>query len=92
MKHNTDPPPNARPAIRLNIEDWLPYLAEPDMPETEKIALIETLWSIVLAFVDLGWDYDAGEKTSGQSVDLTAVLRQAVLNSEGTKTEDEEPA
>ena len=81
MKDTTDPPTNKRPSIRLNLDDWLPYLEDSDATEAEKIELIETLWNIAMAFVDLGWDLDSGEETSGQSLDLTAVLRAAVLNS-----------
>ena len=81
MKDTTDPPTQNRPSIRLNLDDWLPYLEDSDATEAEKIELIETLWNIAMAFVDLGWDLDSGEETRGQSLDLTAVLRAAVLNS-----------
>lgn len=43
------------PTIQLDPEEWLPYLDDPDATEEEKLALIETLWGIVLSFVDLGW-------------------------------------
>lgn len=78
--------PIARPAVHLNWEDWLPYLEENDATEVEKRQLIETLWSIMIAFVDLGCDLGSspnpnGKETSGQTLDLTAVLRAAVLSS-----------
>ncbi|EEE36975.1 hypothetical protein RKLH11_810 [Rhodobacteraceae bacterium KLH11] len=88
MKDTTDPPATKRPSIRLNLDDWLPYLEDSDASEAEKIELIETLWNIAMAFVDLGWDLDSGEETSGQSLDLTAVLRAAVLNSKDNDKEE----
>lgn len=64
------------------IEDWMQYLIDSDASEAEKIALIETLWSIMLGFADHGWDIADGEENSGQSLDLTEVLHAAVLYSE----------
>lgn len=81
MKDTTDPPTTNRPSIRLNIEDWLPYLEDRDISEVEKIELIETLWAVALAFVDLGWELEADTESCGQSYDLTAALRAAVLHS-----------
>lgn len=52
--------------------------------------MIETVWSIAMAFVDLGWDVDTSENTSGQSFDLTAALRAAVLNSEESQDKQQE--
>lgn len=82
-----------RPSVHLNWQDWLPYLEESDATEAEKRQLIETLWSIMIAFVDLGWDLGSpanpnGKETSGQTLDLTAVLRAAVLNSEDAEKEE----
>ncbi|MDA5556060.1 hypothetical protein [Shimia sp. MMG029] len=76
------PPPQQR-SIHVNWQDWLPYLEDSTASEAEKQQVIETIWSIAMAFVDLGWDIDTSENTSGQSFDLTAALRAAVLNSEG---------
>ncbi|WP_299867712.1 hypothetical protein [uncultured Roseobacter sp.] len=75
-------PPPQRPSIHLNWQDWLPYLEDSTATEAEKQQVIETVWSIAMAFVDLGWDIDTGENTSGQSFDLTAALRAAVVHSE----------
>lgn len=82
MKNTPDTPPPKRPSLHLNFEDWLPYLEHSSASEAEKIRLIEMLWSIAMGFVDLGWDIDSSPETSGQSFDLTAALRAAVLNSE----------
>ena len=90
MKDTTDPPKPDRPSIRLDIKDWMPYLEDKNVPESEKIALIETVWNIAKAFVDLGWELDTDEENSGQSFDLTAALRAAVLHSNDNATDEED--
>eukprot|EP00581_Thalassiosira_minuscula_P027182 CAMPEP_0184406208 /NCGR_PEP_ID=MMETSP0738-20130409/1395_1 /TAXON_ID=385413 /ORGANISM="Thalassiosira miniscula, Strain CCMP1093" /LENGTH=76 /DNA_ID=CAMNT_0026763001 /DNA_START=123 /DNA_END=349 /DNA_ORIENTATION=- len=66
------PAPKPRPSLHLNWQDWLPYLEHSSASDAEKQRLIETIWQIMHAFVDLGWDLDDRTKTSGQSLDLTA--------------------
>lgn len=82
------PTPPPKPSIHLNIEDWMPYLTDSEASEAEKVALIETLWAIMLGFVDHGWDIAIGEENSGQSLDLTALLHVAVLYSEDERKEE----
>ncbi len=87
-------PPEIEPRPRLKVQfdwrDWLPYVAASDASEEQKRELIETLWTIVLTFVDQGWEVgspaaatpDIADKEScGQDLDLTAALASAVLNS-----------
>lgn len=61
-------------ALRFNWTDWLPYLEDQDIPEEQKRALIETLWSIVVAFVDLGWQLNPKPEICGEALDLKAIL------------------
>ena len=88
----TPPPALARPSLHLNWEDWLPYLDDPNATEAEKRRLIEALWSIVIAFVDLGWEVASGtaaQETIGQVLDLRTALEAAVLNSKEHSTKEE---
>ncbi len=79
-----------RPTIHLDCEEWLPYLDDPDATEEEKHELIETLWGIVLSFVDLGWAIETEPggcsnlppETSTSSIDLTRALHAAVVQSD----------
>ena len=82
MKDTADPPQTKRPSIRLDWRDWLPYLEDSEASEAEKRLIIETVWDIAMGFVDLGFDLDVAEESSGQSFDLTAALHAAVLYSE----------
>ena len=91
MKDTTEPPKTNSPSIHLNLEDWLPYLEANTLTEAEKVETIETLWNIAMGFVDLGWTLNVDAENRGQSFDLTAALRAAVLYSEQTAdTEQEE--
>lgn len=88
MQHPTPPPDKHAPALIFDWQDWLPYVAEADIPDAQKREMIETLWQIVVAFVDLGFDLNPhqhtqpdGQESCGQSIDLKSVLEAAVLNS-----------
>lgn len=49
-------PPGPWPTLTIDVEFYLKFLKESDAPESEKRQLIETIWSIVVSFVDLGFD------------------------------------
>ncbi len=100
MPKDTSPQtPAERPPPKLIFtwEDWLPHLADTDATEEEKKALIEALWSIVIAFVDLGWEvggdteapHKSGEKTCGQTTDIKTALAAAVIDLTPRETEQE---
>ena len=85
-----------RPTLQLDVEEWLPYLDDPDATEEDKLALIETLWGIVLSFVDLGWTIETEPargsnlppETSGSSIDLTRALHAAMVNLDEPEKEE----
>lgn len=62
------------PALRFDWTDWLPYLEDQDIPDDQKRVLIETLWSIIVAFVDLGWQINSSQEISGSGLDLKSIL------------------
>ncbi|MGE0282380.1 MAG: hypothetical protein AB7P20_17445 [Rhizobiaceae bacterium] len=64
------------PALRFEWTDWLPHLEDQDVSDEQKRALIETLWSIVVAFVDLGWRLNPPAESSGETLDLKAILTE----------------
>ena len=73
--------------------DWLPYLEDSNIPDDQKRQWIETLWCIVIGFVDLGWDVKSTPKTCGEAFDLKTALELAVLHSEHdtSNTDDQRP-
>lgn len=62
------------PALRFDWTDWLPYLEDQDVTDEQKRALIETLWSIVVGFVDLGWQINPHAEIYGSEIDLKSIL------------------
>lgn len=90
MKNKPPTPSPAQRSIHLNWKDWLPYLEDSNATEADKKKVIETVWSIAMAFVDLGWDINASEESSGQSFDLTVSLQAAVLNLVESQKQQEE--
>lgn len=92
----TSPSENVPPVLRFDWRDWLPYFEDENIPEDQKRVLIETLWSIMIGFVDLGWsiaptqessplensDVGKSAKNCGQTFDLKVVLEAAVVRSE----------
>jgi len=70
-----------QPALRFDWRDWLPYFADVDIPLDQKRELIETLWSLVCSFVDLGYQLNPKQIICGEALDLKAILEAAVLHS-----------
>lgn len=66
--------PKTPPAIRLDMEAFLPYLEGSDLSEAQKREFVETLWSIVVSFVDLGFALNPTQQVCGETLDLNAVL------------------
>ena len=78
-----DPPPQGTPAprtITFDWAEWLPYLDDMTATPEQKRALIESLWSIVMAFVDLGFEVAAPPETSGKLPDMSGDLARAMVN------------
>lgn len=61
-------PPEGRtrsPALVIDWDLYGQYLADSGLPEADKRALIETLWSIMVSFVDLGFRLSPVAETCG---------------------------
>lgn len=71
-----------RPSLCVDWEVYAAMLEESDMPLDQQKELIETLWSIVVMFVDLGFDLkpvaqicgEDQEELEGDSADLLSLL------------------
>ena len=86
---STAPPPDTKPSFQVDWQEWLPYIEDNKLTDNQKRELIETLWTIVIAFVDLGWDIsNAPKETGGQVLDLKAALEAAVVNSRVKQKEE----
>lgn len=55
-----------RRALEIDWKRYEAYLAEADLSEAEKRQFLEALWSIVVAFVDLGFEVHPVQIACGQ--------------------------
>jgi len=62
-------PPIPRPSLSIDWELYASMLQESDMPLEQQRELIQTLWAIVVAFVDMGFDLDPVQQICGESDD-----------------------
>lgn len=75
--------------------DWAKYgamLDEWDGSDDQKQELIATLWSIVVGFVDLGFDVQAAEEFCGEPTDFPAATSDDLLDCDPTPNNAENRA
>lgn len=77
-----------RPSLSIDWELYAAMLEESDMPMEQQKELVETLWSIVVTFVDLGFDLhpvaqicgEPDDPLSDTPPDIVSLLNQEMLN------------
>ena len=67
-----DQSPDNVPSLSVDWELYAAMLEESDLPIEQQRELIETLWSIVVMFVDLGFEIDPVRQICGQDADEVA--------------------
>jgi len=70
-----------KPSFSIDWDAYLPYLESSDLTEAQKREFIETLWSIVMAFVDFGWSSKPLPKDCGEEIDLNSLVEASVVQS-----------
>ncbi len=74
-----------RPALKLDVERYRKMLDSTDLSEDEKQDFLETVWSIVIGFVDLGFEIHPLQQVDpggcGQEIDLSSFLASDVVSS-----------
>ncbi|QBY02540.1 hypothetical protein E2K80_18840 [Rhodophyticola sp. CCM32] len=81
---------NTRPSLSVDWELYAAMLEESDLSLDQQRALIETLWSIVVMFVDLGFNLDPVAQICGQEAeaspddpsDLVSLLGDRMMRAE----------
>lgn len=63
-------------ALTLDVELYQQYLDAPDVSEDQKRQFLEAMWSIMVGFVDLGFEVRA-EESCGQNPPTVAVRELA---------------
>lgn len=67
----------AKPRIELDIEKYQSYLDGSDLTPAQKEDFLRALWSIVVAFVDLGFGVDPVQQACGQTKEILDLLPKA---------------
>lgn len=81
MKENPPTPPPF-PPITLSEGEWLDFFDQVDASDAEKRELIQALWTMMMAFVDISLTCASHPETCGQGFGLAAVPPSAVLDSD----------
>lgn len=84
-QHNKDT--TLPPSLTIDWEAYLPFLENEDISEDQKRVLIETLWGIMAAFVDLGFKVHPVPHACGEPVNsLTDALSDVVSSANPNTT------
>ena len=68
----------APPTLTIDWELYGKYLDESDLPDAEKQEFLETLWSIVVSFVDLGFGVHPAQQVAGKICEKQAEIREFI--------------
>jgi hypothetical protein len=74
-----------RPALTLDVERYEKMLNDCDLTQQQRQEFLATVWSIIVGFVDLGFDIhplqQADPDRCGQDLDLTSYMATNVISS-----------
>lgn len=76
-EHRADLAPPAVPA--LDTEKYRQYVDEFDIPDERKLELLQTLWWIMAAFVDLGFGVDSVQRALPALADFSSTADSDAL-------------
>lgn len=68
MTDETQKPATAK-TLEIDYAMYDEYLADADISDEERRAVLEALWSIIVSFVDLGWEVHPVSETCGKSAE-----------------------
>jgi hypothetical protein len=63
--HERDPTPPTL-AIQFDAQEFAHFLAESDLTEAQKLEYIQTIWTIALQFIDMGFGIHPLQQACGQ--------------------------
>ena len=76
----------ARPALKLDVARYEDMLKDCDLTEEQRQEFLETIWSIIVGFVDMGFGIhpvqQAASEGCGQELDLTSFMADNVVSSQ----------
>ena len=80
----------SRPALTLDVERYDKMLSESDLTEKQRQEFLQTIWNIIVSFVDLGFDIHPLQQVAseddvqgcGQKFDLTSYMAENMIPSD----------
>jgi len=84
-------PPTPRRSVSIDWELYASMLHDSDMPLEEQKELVETLWSIAVAFVDMGFDLSPVQQICGESDDPLSDVPPDLVSLIETEMREERP-
>jgi hypothetical protein len=81
--------PSKSPSLQVDWEVYGAMLEASDMTDAQKREFIETIWSIVVSFVDLGFGVHPVQQVCGESISLNELLNGDVLSLPQSKSQAE---
>lgn len=69
------------PTLTIDWDLYGEYLQDSDLTEDEQREFIQTLWNIVVAFIDLGFSIHPMQQACEQNDELSSLIAQTVLSS-----------
>lgn len=72
---------SARPTLTLDVALYQSYLDGTDMSEAQKEEFLRALWSIVVSFVELGFEVHPLQEVCGRNDEIVENVAQKRLNS-----------
>ena len=73
---NTTPNLQAKapPTLTIDWDRYGAYLEDSDLSDDQKREFLQTLWDIVVGFVDLGFNLNSQAEVCGEIADLPGIL------------------
>ena len=87
-------------ALSFDYEEYTPYLEDADLTEDQKREFLETLWNIMVSFVDLGFGIHPIQQAGGeehpienlQAMDAVDVVTSDYSSREKFKSTSDRPS
>ena len=88
LDKNTNEPVNI-PSLQVDWEVYAQMLEASDWSDARKREFIETIWSLVMTFVDLGYGIHPIQQACGESNSLDEIIEADMLSLPSSKSKTE---
>jgi len=92
MKSELGVAKKAPPTLTIDWELYGKYLDESDLSDAEKRKFLETLWSIVVSFVDLGFGVHPVQQVTGDNCENHAEIHKFIAAQSSSVVRLSEPS